>query len=326
MSEKACQRAHVLAQQLLTFAKGGATIKKIASLAPLLQEAATLTLAGSPVRCEISVPDNLWSVAVDVAQINQVISNLLINAEQAMPAVGTIRISAENLDVGEEYACLPLMKGKYVKLAIADEGVGIPPKYLDKIFDPYFTTKQKGSGLGLAVAYAIIKNNAGYITVDSTVGLGSSFYIFLPATETGSSSEDWEKETVRLGEGRILVMDDEEIVREVLGKMLVRLGYEVEFAQDGAEAVASYAEAKDAGRPFAAVILDLTIPGGMGGKEAIQNLLRIDPEVKAVVSSGYSDDQAMADFRKYGFRQVIPKPYKIAELSKILGEAIQKNN
>ncbi len=169
MSEKACMRAHALAQQLLTFAKGGATIKKVASLAPLLQETATLTLAGSKVRCEISVPNDLWFVNVDVAQINQVISNLLINAEQAMPEGGRIKILVRNVEVGES-TDLPLPRGRYVKLAIIDEGIGIAPKYLEKIFDPYFTTKQKGSGLGLAAAYSIIMNNDGYITVESKSG------------------------------------------------------------------------------------------------------------------------------------------------------------
>ncbi|MCX5893724.1 MAG: PAS domain S-box protein, partial [Deltaproteobacteria bacterium] len=323
-SEQACQRAHALAQQLLTFAKGGAPIKKIAALKPLLQEAATLTLAGSRVRCEISIPDDLWSVQVDVDQINQVISNLLLNAEQAMPTGGAIRISAENLEAGEEYECLPLTKGKYVKLAIADEGGGIAPKYFDKIFDPYFTTKQKGSGLGLAAAYSIIKNNAGYITMDSGVGRGSTFYIFLPATEMSVVAAGQEPTALRLGQGRILVMDDEEIVREVLGKMLVRLGYEVESAADGAEAIARYSEAMASGRRFVAVILDLTIPGGMGGKETLQNLLKLDPQVKALASSGYSDDLVMADFQKYGFSRVMPKPYRITELSKTLAEAIQE--
>jgi PAS domain S-box-containing protein len=324
MSEKACQRAHALAQQLLTFAKGGITIKKIAALKPLLQESAGLTLAGSRVRCEISVPDDLWSVEVDVNQIAQVISNLLINAEQAMPTGGTIRISAENLEAGEEYVCLPLTKGKYVKLAIADEGGGIAPKYFDKIFDPYFTTKQKGSGLGLAAAYSIMKNNAGYITVDSGVGRGSTFYIFLPATEMGLAVAEQEPAGLCLGQGQILVMDDEEIVRDVMGKMLGRLGYEVELAADGAEAIARYSEAMAAGCRFSAVILDLTIPGGMGGKETIEQLLTIDPHIKAIVSSGYSDDPIMADFQKYGFSEVIAKPYRVVELSKILQKILFK--
>jgi PAS domain S-box-containing protein len=317
MSEKACQRAHALAQQLLTFAKGGTTIKKIAALKPLLQESANLTLAGSRVRCEISVPDDLWSVEVDVNQIDQVISNLLINAEQAMPMGGTIRIKAENVRIkARDGSFLP--SGIYVKLSLADSGVGIAPNYLDKIFDPYFTTKQKGSGLGLAAAYSIIQHNAGHIGVESAVGQGTTFIIHLPATEKGQVAADQEPAKLCLGQGRILVMDDEEIVRDVMGKMLVRLGYAAEFAADGAEAIARYSEDTAAGHRFAAVILDLTIPGGMGGKETMEHLLTIDPHIKALVSSGYSDDPIMADFQKYGFSAVIAKPYRVAELSKIL--------
>jgi PAS domain S-box-containing protein len=317
MSEKACQRAHALAQQLLTFAKGGTTFKKIAALKPLLQEAATLNLAGSRVRCDISVPDDLWSVEVDVNQIDQVLSNLLINAEQAMPMGGTIRIRAQNVRIGAKDG-LTLLPGQYVKLSLADEGVGIAPNYLDKIFDPYFSTKQKGSGLGLTAAYSIIQHNAGHIGVESAVGRGTTFIIHLPATEMAPVAPDREPARLCLGQGRILVMDDEEIVREVMGKMLAHLGYEVEFAADGAAAIARYSEAMATGRRFAAVILDLTIPGGMGGKETMEKLLTIDPQTIAIVSSGYSDDPIMADFQTYGFSAVIAKPYKVVELSKIL--------
>ncbi len=326
MSEKACQRAHALAQRLLTFAKGGAPVKQVAAVGPLLRETATLILAGTRARGEISVPDNIWSVKVDVSQIDQVISNLLINAEQAMPEGGTIKIAAENLEVREKTDQLPLPPGNYVKLAIIDEGTGIPGKYLDKIFDPYFTTKQKGSGLGLAVAYAIIKNNSGYITATSEAGRGTTFLIYLPAIKEGVIAKEGKPAPLCQGQGRVLVMDDEEIVREVLGKMLAHLGYEAELARDGDEAINLYAEAQKSGRPFAAVILDLTIPGGMGGEEVVRELLKIDPQVKALVSSGYSDDQVVADFKKYGFTGLIPKPYRITELSKALGEALKGCN
>ena len=215
-----------------------------------------------------------------------------------------------------------MLPGQYVKLSLADAGVGIAPNYLDKIFDPYFTTKQKGSGLGLAAAYSIIKHNAGHIGVESAVGRGTTFIIHLPATEMGLVAPEQEPPGLCLGQGRILVMDDEEIVRDVMGKMLGRLGYEVEFAADGAEAIAGYSEATAAGRRFSAVILDLTIPGGMGGKETMKTLLTIDPQIKAIVSSGYSDDPIMADFQKYGFSAVIAKPYRVVELSKILQRII----
>lgn len=197
---------------------------------------------------------------------------------------------------------------------------------MDKIFDPYFTTKQKGSGLGLAVAYSIIKNNSGYITATSEVGRGTNFLVYLPATEEGTTAKDGKPAPLCQGRGRVLVMDDEEIVREVLGRMLDRLGYEAEFARDGGGAINLYAEAQKSGRPFAVVILDLTIPGGMGGKETVRELLKIDPQVRALVSSGYSDDQVMADFEKFGFTGIIPKPYRITELSNALCEAIKESN
>jgi two-component system, cell cycle sensor histidine kinase and response regulator CckA len=229
------------------------------------------------------------------------------------------RILAENVRV-EAKDGLTLLPGKYVQLSLADGGIGIAPNYLEKIFDRYFTTKQKGSGLGLAVAYSIIQHNGGDIGVESTLGRGTTFIIHLPATQMGMVAVDQEPAELSLGHGRILVMDDEEIVREVMGKMLHRLGYEVEFAADGAEAIIRYSEAMASGRRF------MTVPGGMGGKETIEKLLAIDPQIKAVVSSGYSDDPIMADFQKYGFSEVIAKPYRVVELSKILQRIISKED
>ncbi|HEY9074871.1 MAG TPA: PAS domain S-box protein, partial [Desulfobaccales bacterium] len=322
-AEQACLRAQGLSQQLLTFAKGGAPIKKIVSIANLLKESANLTLSGSKSRCEVSIPDDLWSVDADAGQINQVINNLLINADQSMPEGGIIKITGENCLVEAE-SNLPISKGKYVKFAIADQGTGISPKYLDKIFDPYFSTKQKGSGLGLATAYSIINNHSGHLQVESQLGVGTTFYIYLPAVDQGVPAD--EPETVKpiMGQGKVLVMDDEEIIREVLGRMLSRLAYEVDFSRDGSQAIKKYVAAQETDQPFAAVILDLTVPGGMGGQETLEKLLRIDPQVKAIVSSGYSDDQIMANFKEYGFSEVIAKPYRIVALSKILQRVISK--
>ncbi len=308
-AEQACLRAQALSRQLLTFAKGGAPIKKIVSIANLLKESANLTLSGSKSRHEVSIPDDLWSVEADEGQINQVISNLLINADQAMPEGGVIKITAENMLVKAE-SNLPLSGGKYVKFAIADQGIGISPKYLDKIFDPYFSTKQKGSGLGLATAYSIIKNHSGHIQVESQIGVGATFHVYLPATDKGVPAESVAVKPA-MGQGKVLIMDDEAMVREVLGRMLSRLGYEVDFASDGSQAIEKFVRAQAEGRPFTAVILDLTVPGGMGGKDAIKELLKIDPQVKAIVSSGYSEDPIMADFKKYGFSEVIAKPYRV---------------
>lgn len=320
--ERASLRAKDLAQQLLTFSRGGAPIKKTASVAELLKDSVTFALRGSNVRCEFSLPDDLWPVEVDEAQINQVINNLIINAEQAMPEGGIINVRAENMVVGTEQG-LPLKEGRYVKIAIEDQGIGILKEHLPRIFDPYFTTKQKGSGLGLATSYSIIKRHDGYITVESQLGVGTTIYIYLPASEKPISKSEGKEEKLNLGQGKVLLMDDEEIVRKVAGKMLEHLGYEVEFAKDGAEAIELYKKAKESGEPFDAVIMDLTIPGGMGGKEAIQRLLEIDPQVKAIVSSGYSNDPIMSNFIEYGFSGVVVKPYKIEDLSKTLHEIMK---
>ena len=320
-AEQACLRAQALSQKLLTFANGGAPIKKIVSIANLLKELAILTLSGSKSRYEGSFPDDLWSVEADTAQLNQVIGNLLINADQAMPEGGIIKITAENISVKAK-SNLPISKGKYVKFAIADQGIGIVPQYLDKIFDPYFSTKQKGSGLGLATAYSIIKYHSGHIQVESRMGVGTTFYIYLPAADKRVPADELETAKPTMGQGKVLVMDDEEMVREVLDGMLSRLGYEADFSTDGSQAIEKFVKAKETNQPFAAVILDLTIPGGMGGKEAIKELLKIDLQVKAIVSSGYSDDPIMADFQEYGFAGVIAKPYKVAELGKVLNKVL----
>ena len=322
-AEAACLRAQALSQQLLTFAKGGAPVKKLFSVAELLTESTAFTCVGSPVKCETTFPENLWSIEADPGQIGQVFQNLTINAIQAMPTGGTIKVWAENLTLGTE-SDLPLSAGRYIKISVRDQGMGIPAEHLPRIFDPYFTTKQKGSGLGLASAYAIIKKHHGHIAVESKPGVGTTFHIYLPAVEQQVTPQPEEDRELLVGKGKILVMDDEEMVREVLGRMLARLGYEAEFARDGGEAIEMFVQAQGSGQAFAAVILDLTVPGGMGGKETMARLLEIDPQVKAIVSSGYSDDPIMADFQKYGFSGVIAKPYRISELGKILHEVIMK--
>jgi CheY-like chemotaxis protein len=242
-----------------------------------------------------------------------------------MPSGGMVRILGENLVVAEENN-LAFDGGRYVKISIQDEGVGISADQLSKVFDPYFTTKQKGSGLGLATAYSIIKNHHGHITVESKIGQGTNFNVYLPASSQEISRQLEEDGEVIAGSGKILVMDDEPMVLNVLGKMLLTLGYEVEFAKDGMKAIELYTQAQDTGDPFITVILDLTVPGGMGGKDALASLRQIDPEVKAIVSSGYSDDPIMANFRSYGFAEVIVKPYKISELGKVLHRALNGDN
>ena len=313
--ENTSLRAKDLTQQLLTFAKGGAPVKKTVSIAKLLRDSATLVLSGSNVKCDFAIANDLWPVEVDEGQITQVIHNLIINAKQAMPGGGTIQVSAENFALSAENN--PFVKnGKYVKITVKDTGVGIPEEHLPKIFDPYFTTKEEGSGLGLATAYSIIKNHAGYIMAESAAGVGTTFYIHLPASKKEIERVEAVEEKLISGKEKILVMDDDDIIRDVAGKMLTKLGYEVDFARDGSEAIELYKKSKNSGRPFDVVIIDLTIPGGMGGRETMQKLLEIDPHVKAIVSSGYSDDAVMSNYTNYNFKGVIAKPYRIEELSR----------
>ena len=313
--ENTSLRAKDLTQQLLTFAKGGAPVKKTVSIAKLLRDSATLVLSGSNVKCDFAIANDLWPVEVDEGQIAQVIHNLIINAKQAMPDGGTIQVSAENFALSAENN--PFIKnGKYVKITVKDTGVGIPEEHLPKIFDPYFTTKEEGSGLGLATAYSIIKNHAGYIMAESAAGAGTTFYIHLPASKKEIDRVEAVEEKLVSGKEKILVMDDDDIIRDVAGKMLTKLGYEVDFARDGSEAIELYKKSKNSGRPFGVVIIDLTIPGGMGGRETMQKLLEIDPYVKAIVSSGYSDDAVMSNYTNYNFKGVIAKPYRIEELSR----------
>lgn len=320
-AETASKRAQTLTKQLLTFAKGGTPVKETASVGDIIKESSLFVLRGSKSGCEFSISEGLWPVDVDVGQISQVINNIVINANHAMPEGGIIEIKAENLvmDEGNAWRIKP---GRYVRISIKDEGVGIAKKYLSKIFDPYFTTKQEGSGLGLATAHSIIKKHGGIIMAESRSGIGATFHISLPASEKAIPEKGAARPVT--GKGRVLVMDDEASLRKMVGRMLDKLGYDPEFAKDGDEAIRMVKEAKGAKKPYDAVILDLTVSGGMGGKEAIQKLQEIDSEVKAIVSSGYSDDPVLANFQDYGFKGMIPKPFESLSLSRVLYEVLQK--
>ncbi len=318
--EKAAFQARDLTQQLLTFSKGGAPIKESASIQDLLIDSASFVLRGSNVSCKFAIQDDLWMVNVDKGQISQVVNNLIINADQAMPEGGSIQLAAENFLTPA--AGLSLPAGKYVKISIKDQGIGIPEKHLTKVFDPYFTTKQKGHGLGLATCYSIIKKHAGDIKIQSEFGVGSTITIYLPACpEVAVVKKDLPPRAL-FGQGKILIMDDEAVVRETLGRMLKHLGYNTVFASDGHEAIELYLIAQEIGEPYDAVIMDLTIAGGMGGKEAVKRLLCIDSQAKVLVSSGYSNDPVMADFKQYGFCGIIPKPYEIAGVNQVLYEVL----
>ncbi len=323
-AEKASFRARDLTQQLLTFSKGGLPVKKVMSVNQLIRDSATFALRGSKAKPEFALPDNLWAIEADAGQINQVINNLVINADQAMPNGGTINVSARNVVNG---ANLPLLltEGNYVEITIKDQGTGIPPALQDKIFDPYFTTKQKGSGLGLATSFSIIKHHGGTITFESEMEVGTTFHLYLPATKEVGKKEKTEvvvTKTQPVATGKVLVMDDEATILLLLARLLQGAGYEVVPTKNGAEAIQKYSEAKESGKPIDAVILDLTIPGGMGGKETMAKLLEIDPKVKAIVSSGYATDPIMAEFKKYGFSGVVTKPYDIKQMQETLRKVL----
>lgn len=323
---KACHKAKDLSTQLLTFSKGGALENRaVVSLEKVIRETANFTMSGSNIDFKFVVEDSLWSVEIDEGQISQVISNILINAAQAMTNEGKITIKIENADAKKEKG-IPLEDGKYVKTTITDQGIGIPKEYLSRIFDPYFTTKQTGTGLGLSTSYSIIKKHGGYITVESELHVGTKFVVYLPARGNPVSVEVKSDPSIKQGRGRILIMDDKIEVREAAGEMLSHIGYEVEFAKDGSEALKHYKRAKMEGEPFDMVIMDLTIPGGMGGKEAIEKLLLYDPGVKAIVSSGYSSDPILEKYKKYGFKGVLPKPYEMGKLSDVLYGVLAENN
>jgi PAS domain S-box-containing protein len=318
-AESASIRAQTLTRQLLTFAKGGTPVQETASIKDILKSSSSFMLHGSKSECEFSIADDLWLAEVDVGQINQVINNLIINANQAMTGGGIIQIAAENLRIENRHG-LPVKAGKYIRITIRDQGVGIAKDHLLKLFDPYFTTKQEGSGLGLATTHSIIQKHGGHITVESQLGVGTTFHVYLPASDKIVS----EKGAVKLikGQGRILVMDDDETIRKLTGEMLTIIGYVCEFAKDGAETIQMVKEANEAEKPYDAVILDLTIPGKMGGNEAIKKLLEIDPELKAIVYSGYSNDPILANFKKYGFKGMMPKPFELQTLGKVLHEVL----
>ena len=322
--EKAALQAKNLANQLLTFSKGGEPVKKITSIKKLLKETSEFILRGSNIKLEFSIPDILWQLEVDETQTKTVISNIIINAEQAMPDGGIIIISAENIRI-EKDNDQQLSAGRYIKISVKDRGKGIVKKNLSKIFDPYFTTKKNGSGLGLAICYSIIKKHNGIITVRSKPGNGTTFNIYLPASNHKTTIKERKKEKIIKGDGKILIMDDEALIRETAGRICSRLGYNAEFAENGNEAIKLYKKAMISSRPFEVVIMDLTIPGEKGGVSVITELKKIDPDIKAIVSSGYSDDPVMSDPQKYGFKDVIPKPYIVEEMSEILNKVLKNN-
>ena len=328
-AEDASLRAKDLTQELLTFSKGGEPIKRTISISKLIKDTVNFTIRGTNVTCKFEIPDNLYNIDGDDVQITQVISNIIINADQAMLKGGTIRVRCENVTISSENENTTLPENKnFIRISIEDHGTGMPKEQISLIFDPFFTTKEKGSGLGLATAYSIIKKHGGQITVESEVGTGSTFYIYLPAAQKKVSPKAdmdvIEKPSEGSGE-RILVMDDDENIRFLLSEILTSYGYMTESACDGAQAIELYKKAYESSNQFDLVILDLTIPAGIGGKETIKELIKIDPDVKGIVSSGYSNDAIMANYRQYGFSGVISKPYRPDDLVRIVQDVLNSS-
>ena len=319
----ACQRAVFLSSQLLTFAKGGAPIRQVVSVSKLILDAVHVARAGAPISIGVDIAEDLWAAEVDAGQIGQVLHSILLNAKQSMPEGGIIEIRAENIAPGGDKE--PGAEA-HVRISIRDYGPGIPANILPRIFDPYFTTKRGATGLGLTTAYAIVSKHGGHLSVDSKGGEGSTFIVDLPASAESPEPGPPAVARLRKGTGRLLVMDDEEALRKLLNHILTRLGYDVQTARDGAEAIALYEAAKDSGRGFDAVLLDLTVSGGMGGIEAAARLKELDPSAKLVVSSGYSDAPVMSKFREYGFDDVIPKPWKATQLSELFGRVLVRES
>lgn len=322
-AEKACLRARGLTNQLLTFAKGGAPIKRTTALDTLLSDAVGFALRGSSVQCVLDIAADLKPVEADAGQLTQVVNNLVLNASEAMPAGGTVRVEARNLGGPPPKSGLPA--GAYVSFAVIDQGIGIPPNHVARIFDPYFTTKKRGSGLGLAVVYSIVEKHGGIVDVTSNAGTGSRFTVYLPAStqalaETAAAPE-WH---AARGSGNILIMDDEEAILRFASKALAEMGYRVETARDGRSALEAFKQAQVAGAPFDAVILDLTVPGGMGGRECLTNLRGLAPTIPAIAASGYSTDPIMCEPRRFGFSAVVAKPYLPQELSRIINTVLPR--
>ncbi len=311
-------RARSLTQQLLTFSKGGSPIKKVDSLIPFIQNTVKFALSGSRVSCDFNLPDDLWLCVFDKNQIGQVIDNIVINAQQAMPDGGMLFISATNTVISEKSGYSTLKAGNYVKISFTDQGIGIPKEIISRIFDPFFTTKEKGHGLGLATCHSIIHRHDGCLEVDSEPGKGSTFRFFLPATTESMKEQTNKPPKKEKRSGRVIVMDDEEVIRNVVGQMLEALGYTAIFTKNGEEAINKLKEELQAGNTITAMILDLTIPGGLGGEEAIAQIRSIDPDLPVFVASGYATNQVMASPNAYGFTGSICKPFSFHELQDML--------
>ena len=327
-AQKGVKQARALTQQLITFAKGGEPITKIADLRKIIEEAASFVVRGTKTPCVFDFADDLWHAEVDGGQINQVITNLVLNASQAMPKGGAINVAVSN-HLHKSDDSLPLAPGPYIRITVEDQGVGISGKHIDRIFDPYYSTKRTGKGLGLATTHSIISRHHGHISAESALDKGTTFNIFLPAvadTRKIESANVAANNVAHSGKGSILVMDDQAQVQRMLERILKSFGYSVAIANDGKEAIDIYRAALEEGNSFSLVVLDLTVPGGLGGAETLTELKKIDEKVKAVVSSGYSTDPVMANYEAYGFSGVLPKPYIKSQVGTLLDQVLRADD
>ncbi len=321
-AEKASQRAKKLTRQLLIFSKGGEPVRETAKIDDIIRESVQFVLSGSKIKCNYSFAGNLWLADIDKGQVSQVIQNLVINACQAMPGGGTIDISCENSDVEIGGSSLALKPGRYLKIKVHDYGIGISKKILDKIFDPYFTTKQHGSGLGLAICYSVIHLHGGLLRVESQPNEGTVFTIYLPAAGNSGDVAQTINTTPVPGTGKIMIMDDDDLVCSATAQMLEFFGYTVVIARDGEEAIKLYKKETRKGTPVDVIIMDLTIPGGMGGEEAVREILALNSAAGVIVSSGYANNRIMAHYRDYGFKAALVKPFELSELTRVIAEVV----
>lgn len=323
-AQEACEAAKGLSNQLLTFSKGGSPVAQVMDLRSMLTQAAIFAARGSNAHCVLDLGAESLAVNIDKDQIAQVIRNLVINAIQAAPGGGEIKVRTAVITLGDKESP-PLAAGRYVRVTVEDQGVGIPPEHLSKIFDPYFSTKAAGRGLGLSVCYSIMAKHGGNITAGSRPGEGAVFTLHFPAADIADIAPKPERPALTTGKGKVLIVDDEAPVAKVLARMLEHLGYRAETVGDGQAALDAYRKAMEEGRPYAAVIIDLTVRGGMGGKETMGKLAVLDPKAKAIVSSGYTNDPIMSEYAGRGFSDALIKPYRIEQVSEALRRLLGKN-
>ncbi len=324
-AERACLRARTLTHQLLTFSRGGDPVKRPMHIGPLVDATVRFAVSGSNVRCAVEVAPDLWTVEADEGQIEQVVHNIVLNAKQAMPRGGQVHVTCSNVRLASppDAPIAPGAMRQYVRISVKDQGAGIPAEHLERIFDPYFTTKQSGTGLGLAVSHAVIKNHGGLLQTESVVGTGTVFHIMLPrSTKRVAPASAMPAIVIPHGRGRVLVMDDDKSIATVTASMLKSLGYTPDVASDGEMAVERYLQALEAGEPFDAVVMDLTVPGGMGGAEALAQLREYDPAICAIVMSGYADTGLLADYQQVGFAGRLAKPFSLRDLAVTLHDLL----